>query len=97
MDLLDVGEEVIGGEAGRSLDLCASGRVIAIEGVEWRMFGCRVYSVIVGEFCKGNLLDPVYLVSCDKESQILLDLLVDPFSLAISLRIVGCRWEEFDS
>ena len=56
---------------------------------ERRLLGCGVYIVIILELCKWKKSDPVILSLIDKESELLLQFLVDPFHLPITLGVVG--------
>ena len=51
-----------------------------------------MHPVVVGELRQWQPLSPVVLMVVDEDPEILLDLLVDPLSLSISLRVV-CRGE----
>ena len=56
---------------------------------EWRLVGYGVRAVIVGEFCKGDVLSPRSGVGTAEDLKIGLYFLVHMFSLPISLRVVG--------
>src|SRR5882762_2554677 len=62
-----------------------------------RVFGGRLYSIIVCELCHGQPIDPVRLLMVYKEPKVLLDLLIDPFCLAVCLRMEGSRCGHLDS
>lgn len=53
------------------------------------MLSCRVDVVIVLEFCEWEEVCPVVLPLVDEDLEVLLQLLVDSFSLAITLWVVG--------
>ena len=53
--------------------------------------------VVVLELCKWQQFIPVILSLIDKESEVFLQFLIDPFYLAISLQVVGCSRHRLDS
>lgn len=63
-------------------------RMIALVGEERRDTGGRVRSVVVGELREWEKTGPVVLLVVAVDAEILLQGLVDAFSLSISLRMV---------
>ena len=53
--------------------------------------------IIVLEFSKGEKVSPVILTLIDKYPQVLLQLLIDPFCLAVSLRMVSSSRSQLDA
>ena len=48
-------------------------------------------SIVVCKLSEGEEVDPVVLLIVDVHPKVLFQDLVDPFGLAVSLRVVGCR------
>jgi len=53
--------------------------------------------VVILELSEGKEIGPVILSLVDKKSEVLLQLLVHPFGLAISLWMIGSGGCEFDA
>ena len=58
--------------------------------IEGGMPGADVNPVVVGEFRNGQPVDPIILMVIDEETQVLLEFLIDPFSLTIRLWMECC-------
>lgn len=56
-----------------------------------------MYSFVIGKFCKRDPFKAIILMLIDEEVEVLLNLLVDPFSLTISLWVIGCRGGNFNT
>src|SRR5882724_1388457 len=63
----------------------------AFVGEEWGDHGRRVQSVVVRKLGKRKEVDPIVLLVVDVHPKILFQDLVDPFGLAIRLRVIGGR------
>ena len=46
---------------------------------------------VVGELCKGNPVCPFILFFCDKDAEVLLEIMVHLFHLGISMRVISGR------
>ncbi len=64
--------------------------ILSVEYHEGALLGCAMNSVIMREFGKREPITPVCLSVIDEDSKILFDLLVNSFSLSISLWVEGC-------
>ena len=64
-------------------------RVVPIQCHKGRVTSGRLHLVVVREFCCQEEFVPIVLLVADKELDELLKLLVDAFSLAISLWVVS--------
>ena len=62
--------------------------VIPFVGKEGRHTSSLAWSVIVGEFCQREKHGPVILLVVAVSAEVLLEGLVDPFSLSVSLGVV---------
>ena len=62
--------------------------MIPFVGKEGRHTGSLAWSIIVGEFCQGEKHGPVILLVVAVSVKVLLEGLVDPFGLSISLRVI---------
>ena len=56
--------------------------------IERRHLGCRVFTVVVRKFCKGQEVDTVILLVVDVDAEILFQDLVGALGLSIGLRVV---------
>ena len=56
---------------------------------EWGDHGCRVRGIVVHELGQGQEVNPVILLIIDVHLKVLLQDLVDPFGLAVGLRVIG--------
>src|SRR5882724_253627 len=61
----------------------------ALVGEERGDHGCRVRRVVVWKLSQGQEVDPIILLVVDVYPKILFQDLVDPFGLAVSLRVIG--------
>ena len=68
----------------------AGGGMVTMHQIEGRMSGADVNSIVVGEFCNGQPIDPIILMVIDEEMQVLFQLLIDAFSLTVHLRMIRC-------
>lgn len=65
--------------------------MVAIGSIKWGVLGGSVRRIVVGELSKGQQGHPVVLLIVAVEAQVLLQGLIDPFSLAIGLRMMSSR------
>jgi hypothetical protein len=49
-------------------------------------------SVIMDEFCKGEVFDPCFRVGMTIDLEIRFQFLIEVFSLFIGLRMISCQW-----
>ena len=66
-------------------------QVLSIVKHEGSHLGGGVDSIVVCKLSKGDSFVPIILMLVDKQSQILLNLLVDTFCLTICLWVISCR------
>ena len=64
---------------------------------EWGLLGRRVDVVVVRELRQREEVVPVVLPFSDEDSEVLFQLLVDPFRLSVCLRVVSGRRRGFNS
>ena len=57
---------------------------------EWRLVGYGVRTVIVHEFCKGDVLCPGSGIGATEDLEVGFYFLVNPFCFSVSLRVIGC-------
>ena len=57
--------------------------------IEWRLVGDGMGAVVVGEFCVGDQFGPRCGIIATEDSEIGLDFLVDSFSFAVRLGMIG--------
>jgi hypothetical protein len=57
----------------------------------------RVNVIVVLKLCKGKELVPIILPLIDKDTEILLELLINPFRLSVALRMICRGSRQFDS
>jgi len=69
----------------------------ALVGEEWGDHGRRVQCVVVCKLGQGKEVDPIILLVVDIHPKILLQDLIDLFSLTISLWMVGSQNVGFDA
>ncbi len=71
-------------------------RVSSIQDEERALARCAVDPIVVCEFCERQPVGPVVLSIVNEDSEILLNLLVNSFGLAIRLRMPGgrCIWRD---
>lgn len=63
--------------------------MVTVAGIEGRLRGARVWRVVVGKLGKGKVTNPVVLLEGGEAAKVLLEGLIDSFSLAIGLRMEG--------
>ncbi len=94
MDITHCGDEIGGGGIGYRvvvLGVRDTSRVAAVEYEEGTFAGSAVDSIVVREFSERQPVGPVVLSVINEDSEIFLDFLVNPFGLAVRLRMPGRR------
>jgi hypothetical protein len=64
-------------------------RVVSFVGKEWRSASGCTRSIVVSEFSKGKERRPVVLLVVAEYTEVLLECLIESFSLSISFRMIA--------
>ena len=88
-----------GGEGFKTGFYCGDGSVgdhqrkgtgfVSHHEIERRLIGDGVRAVIVGEFCVGDRFGPRCGIIAAEDTEVGFDFLIDSFSFAVGLRVVG--------
>ena len=81
--VLDGREGSFGNDSGKRMEF------IAHHEEEWRLVGDGVRVVIMGEFCKGNVLCPGSRIGATENPKVSFHFLVNTFSFSIGLRVIS--------
>src|ERR1700722_12831717 len=85
--------EVVGGgdSSGGRQGISGETGMASIFKEEWGVIRCRVNAVIIGKLGRGQPRVPVRLGKVGKQTEVLLEVLVNTFGLTVSLRVIRGR------